>query len=284
MTDIPFITHPSRKPPDSACIERELFDSLVDRNGDFDPFTERGWNTLRRAFQQCLLACGVDAPEQGFEMLDVGCGTGQSRQIYDGIFYKYTGLDLSPNAIRIAESRWPEHRWMIGDARNLPFAKNSLDLVAFSSVLHHIPEFSHAVSEALRVLKPGGLIFAYDPNLLHPAMALLRHPRSPCYISKGVSPNERPLHPNELRQVFLKSGLVCIHQHCQSNIPYRSVAPRRIDTFISAFNAVDWLWDKYFFGKMFGTFVVTAGTKPGETKNDYHNTPSIPQPQADIQN
>src|SRR5262249_12950872 len=143
-----------------------------------------------------------------------------------------------------------------------PFAAGGFDVVAFSSVLHHMPDFPAALAEARRVLRPGGRAFAFDPNLLHPAMALFRHPRSPLYTAAGVSPAERPLAPRALRAAFQAAGFVRLRQRGQSDIPYRSVAPKLLNAAIGAYNACDRLWERVGLGRWFGTFVVTCGCKP----------------------
>ena len=104
--------------------------------------------------------------------------------------------------MRSARAAHPADRWLVADATALPFAVGSFDVVAFSSVLHHVPDFPAALREAVRVLRPGGRAFAFDPNALNPAMALLRVPESPFYSASGVSPNERPLLPSMLRRSF----------------------------------------------------------------------------------
>jgi ubiquinone/menaquinone biosynthesis C-methylase UbiE len=172
------------------------------------------------------------------------------------------GLDLSQAELQIAHTKWSASGWIRADARKMPFADDSFDCVCFSSVLHHIPDFSHALGECRRVLRPGGIVFAFDPNLLHPAMLLLRHPRSPLYMSAGVSPNERPLLPCALRKAFVGAGFVDVQCRGQSDIPYRSVAPRAIRIFLKAYNAVDWAWQHVGLGRWFGTFVVTRARKP----------------------
>ena len=84
-------------------------------------------------------------------MLDVGCGTGRSRQIYRLKRLNYTGLDLSGNAKELARVKYPADEWICADACNLPFEEKTFDLVAFSSVLHHIPDFRPPLVEAQRV-------------------------------------------------------------------------------------------------------------------------------------
>jgi ubiquinone/menaquinone biosynthesis C-methylase UbiE len=241
---------------ESADRERSFFDRYVADHGDFNPFAPRGWQTLARRFRE------MAAPRPSDRLLDIGCGTGQSRAVYDGAVGSYTGVDLSPASVAAARAAFPRDEWQIADACALPFPDDSFDLVAFSSVLHHIPEFPRAVREAFRVLRPGGTAFAFDPNLLHPAMALFRHPASPGYIADGVSPNERPLLPPALATAFRRAGFRRVRQRGQSDIPYRRVAPKRLNAALSAYNLADWVWEQVGLGLVFGTFVLTCGRKP----------------------
>ncbi len=168
-------------------VESEYFNNHVAQAGEFNPFTPAGWETLGRRFAEWLPF------QEQVDLLDVGCGTGQSKQVYDPSLRSYTGIDLSTEAIRQARHNHPDGSWVRGDACQLPFGDQQFDVVAFSSVLHHIPHFESALKEAARVLKPNGWAFAFDPNILHPAMALFRHRKSPFYNPNGVSPNEQPL-------------------------------------------------------------------------------------------
>ena len=243
---------------DSRQSERAFFDQLTHEAGDFNPFMDRGWRRIEQRFCELAKPAGSNS-----ELLDVGCGTGKSRQIYIGHVRRYVGIDLSSASIELARSQYPQNRWEVADACDLPFDDGCFDVVAFSSVLHHIPNFPAALQQAFRVLKPGGKVFAFDPNLLHPAMALFRHPRSPLYSSQGVSPNECPLLPSELRKAFRSAEFVDIRQRCQSDIPYRQVAPKLANALLSLYNLADWCWEHGGFGRWFGTFVLTSATKPG---------------------
>lgn len=225
-------------------------------HGDFNPFTDHGWRTLAARF-----AAAVGTGRE-LRTLDVGCGTGQSRQVYRDRSSRYIGLDLSLGSLLLAQARCEDSRWMQADACRLPFAEGAFDLVAFSSVLHHLGDRRAALAEARRVLRPGGWVFAFDPNLLHPAMLLFRHPGSPLYSAEGVSPDERPLLPSALRRDFQQAGFAEIRQRCQSDIPYRAVAPKGLDALLPLYNRADWLWEKVGLGRWLGTFVVTWARKP----------------------
>jgi len=235
--------------------ESAFFNQLVASEGEFNPFTDRGWQTLARRFDEMI------APTSPVTLLDIGCGTGNSRQIYARHLGHYVGVDLSEQAIAVARERFPHDEWLVADALALPFADASFDVVAYSSVLHHIAEFPAALRQGWRVLKSGGQAFAFDPNLLHPAMAAFRHPRSPLYRSEGVSPNECPLLPKRLRMAFHDAYFVNVCQRCQSDIPYRAVAPRLLNALLGVYNVADWCWEKVGLGRAFGTFVITCGEK-----------------------
>ncbi|MCR9200799.1 MAG: class I SAM-dependent methyltransferase [Planctomycetaceae bacterium] len=239
-----------------ATSEQEFFDSLVRDQGSFNPFSDAGWQTIERRFVEFI------APQSGDRLLDIGCGTGESRKLYIDHVDTYTGIDLSAASIEFARQRFPNSNWQTANACELPFADGSFDVVAFSSVLHHIDDYLPALEEARRVLTPGGRVFAFDPNVLHPAMALFRKPESPFYLSAGVSPNERPLLPRDLYDRFQAAGLEDIRQRAQSSIPYRHVAPRLINSALSLYNFADRLWEACGLGRWLGTFVITAASRP----------------------
>jgi ubiquinone/menaquinone biosynthesis C-methylase UbiE len=60
------------------------------------------------------------------------------------------------------------------DAKKLPFGDGMFDVVMSNSIVHHIPEPIHVLREAVRVAKPGGVLFFRD--LLRPGTeAELKH-------------------------------------------------------------------------------------------------------------
>jgi ubiquinone/menaquinone biosynthesis C-methylase UbiE len=48
------------------------------------------------------------------------------------------------------------------DAKQLPFHETLFDVVMSNSIVHHIPEPIHVLREAVRVTRPGGLLFFRD--------------------------------------------------------------------------------------------------------------------------
>jgi SAM-dependent methyltransferase len=92
-------------------------------------------------------------------LLDIGCGTAWLSQH----FSDYTGVDASPEMVAAAQ----EHGRPVLEASldgELPFEDGRFDGVVLKDVLEHVGDPTHAVREALRVLKPGGRVFASSPD------------------------------------------------------------------------------------------------------------------------
>jgi len=112
-------------------------------------------------------------------VLDIGCGRGlvavdAAKRVPRG---KVTGVDIwqerdlggnSPRAIRAnAEAAGVADRPTVdtGDARALPYADGSFDVIASMTAIHNIPDLdgrAAAIAEAWRVTKPGGQILIFD--------------------------------------------------------------------------------------------------------------------------
>ena len=112
------------------------------------------------------------ASEARGDTLEVGIGTGRTLRWYPDTV-RLTGIELSDAMLRIAVTRavaGGRHADLrLGDATALPFADETFDTVTFCLVLCTIPDDARAVAEAVRVLRPGGRIVAFEhtrsPNL-----------------------------------------------------------------------------------------------------------------------
>jgi ubiquinone/menaquinone biosynthesis C-methylase UbiE len=94
------------------------------------------------------------------DVLEIGVGLGADHQYYAQSGALLHGVDLTERAILHTENRLKlfhlESELKVSDAENLSFADHSFDLVYSWGVLHHTPDTPKAISEAYRVLKPGG--------------------------------------------------------------------------------------------------------------------------------
>jgi 2-polyprenyl-3-methyl-5-hydroxy-6-metoxy-1,4-benzoquinol methylase len=105
-----------------------------------------------------------DAGQGEGRLLDLGCGDGTLGARLAGQGALVTGVDPSPAAIERAEQAHPEMKWLLpaGDGR-LPLAESSFDVVTCVHVLEHVADTQALMSEARRVLAPGGLFVATVP-------------------------------------------------------------------------------------------------------------------------
>lgn len=94
-------------------------------------------------------------------ILDIGCGTGAMSQKLNtkGLV---VSADFSPLALTFSKKRGL-NRLCNADAMNLPFKSESFDVIISLDILEHLPNDCAALREYLRVLKPGGKLFATVP-------------------------------------------------------------------------------------------------------------------------
>lgn len=95
-------------------------------------------------------------PMAGERALDVGTGTGHYACELAWRGLRVTGLDPSMNMLRIAGAKACGVTWQEGSAASLPYAAESFDLVLSVTALEFMPDPSQALTEMMRVLRPGG--------------------------------------------------------------------------------------------------------------------------------
>ncbi len=95
---------------------------------------------------------------QTSDILDVGCGSSKIIQSTPGM----VGLDFSLRKLRYLRETNP---FLIhGSIFGLPFPDQCFETVICSQVIEHIPDTEKAVTELLRVLKPGGKFILGTPD------------------------------------------------------------------------------------------------------------------------
>lgn len=116
--------------------------------------------------------------QAGTIALDVCCGTADwtialSQAV--GPEGEVTGLDFSENMLKVGEEKTAHMdniRLVQGDAMALPFDDNAFDYVTIGFGLRNIPDYSKALSEMYRVLKPGGMAVCLETS--QPTMPIFK--------------------------------------------------------------------------------------------------------------
>ncbi|MFG2981841.1 class I SAM-dependent methyltransferase [Streptomyces sp. NPDC048258] len=150
----------------------------------------------------------------GGRWLDAGCGTGALTSALTAHARPRTvvGLERSP-AFAASARRATGAPCVVADAQALPFADAVCDAVVSGLVLNFLPAPEAAVAEAVRVVRPGGLVAAYVWDYAE-GMDLLRYFWD---AAVGVDASAAPLHegrrfpvcrPGPLRALWTRAGLV----------------------------------------------------------------------------
>lgn len=140
-------------------MDRDYAQYLLDKTRqDYNTIAE-GFSSTRRFVWRGLESL-YDYALPGEKVLDLGCGNGRLLQIFKEIDVDYTGVDSSEKLIEIAKKTYPNTKFEVADALNLPFPSNHFDKVYSIAVLHHIPSHElrkYFLEGVRRVLKPEGL-------------------------------------------------------------------------------------------------------------------------------
>ena len=113
-------------------------------------------------------------------VLDIGCGAGAQCALWAASGHHVFGIDINAPLIEVARKRAQESgiaaRFDVGSATDLPFETASMDVCLIPELLEHVPEWQPCLAEAVRVLRPGGILFLSTTNFLCPVQNEYRLP------------------------------------------------------------------------------------------------------------
>jgi malonyl-CoA O-methyltransferase len=147
--ETPHLTLPGTLPD-----KRQVAASFSRAAASYDSVAE-----LQRAVG-CELLARLPAQLNPQRWLDLGCGTGYFSRVLAEDFAPSEGvaLDIAEGMLRHAQPLGGAHYFIAGDAERMPLADQSCGLIFSSLAVQWCADFAAVLSEAHRVLQPGGVL------------------------------------------------------------------------------------------------------------------------------
>ena len=138
-------------------LVKNVFNKVYDKYDLMNDFMSLG---IHRIWKKDLIQ--LMNPSKGKKLIDVACGTGDLAKLYldsVGTNQKILCVDPNKDMIKKGKSKLKKYKnikWIIASAENLPIQDNSCDYYTISFGLRNTKNLNKALSEAYRILKPGG--------------------------------------------------------------------------------------------------------------------------------
>ena len=138
-------------------LVENVFNKVFDKYDLMNDFMSFG---IHRIWKKNLISWMNPSPNK--KLIDVACGTGDLSKLFldstnnNGNVYC---VDPNKGMINKGEKKLKNYkniRWIVGSAENLPLKENSCDYYTISFGLRNTKNLNQSLSEAYRVLKPGG--------------------------------------------------------------------------------------------------------------------------------
>ena len=150
----------------AANINNQIYDELAQTWWDENEFLHLlkvMVNPWRVPYFKDVLVKHYGSDLNQVRLLDIGCGGGVLAEEFASLGCQVTGIDISPKSIAVAQAHAARSGlsidYRVGSGTSLPFEKHSFEAVSCCDVLEHIRDWKQVITEAARVLVPGGLFF-----------------------------------------------------------------------------------------------------------------------------
>ena len=134
-----------------------VFDQVFDKYDIMNDFMSFG---IHRLWKKNLI--NLMNPSKNKSLIDVACGTGDIGKLYlDNTDINNNITCIDPNKGMIAKGKkklinYKNINWIISEAERLPIKSDLFDFYTISFGLRNTKDLNKTLSEAYRVLKPGG--------------------------------------------------------------------------------------------------------------------------------
>jgi ubiquinone/menaquinone biosynthesis C-methylase UbiE len=150
----------------------------------------RGADPQQQAMLETYLADIAFPPNA--HVLDIGCGSGVQIRTVARLpqVAQVTGIDASPTFLEMARrlcAHLPNITLQQADGRALPLEDETVDVVLMHTVPCHVPNPEQLLSEAYRVLKPGGWLAAFDGDYATATVAMGESDPLQCCVAMTIA-------------------------------------------------------------------------------------------------
>ncbi len=136
------------------------------------------WETQNRVYEDQierqtlikLVRASKATPQDIKTYLDAGCGFGRLFHTYEPLAQSFILFDYAQHLLDQAKSTLQSRKpisFVQGDLNQLPFENASVDMIMSVRTLHHLETPRNFLSEAYRILTPGGHFIFEIPNQRH---------------------------------------------------------------------------------------------------------------------
>ncbi|MEC9094533.1 MAG: class I SAM-dependent methyltransferase [Planctomycetota bacterium] len=147
-------------------LKRVLETEYMDTESEAVDYDSMDHSQVNRVFVEDLLRI----PGVAGDVLDLGTGTAQIpiELCRSSENVRVLATDMAVNMLDLArynieaEGFIDRIELVQADAKQLDFEEGFFDVVMSNSIVHHIPEPMNCLREAVRVVKPGGILFVRD--------------------------------------------------------------------------------------------------------------------------
>jgi 2-polyprenyl-6-hydroxyphenyl methylase/3-demethylubiquinone-9 3-methyltransferase len=126
---------------------------------------------IKRAVEQSARLFGL--PLVKWSVADVGCGAGTQCAIWARDGHTVQGIDINADLIALGRQRAAAEglsfQLEVGSAIDLPWPDESVDVCLCPELLEHVADWQRCLEEAVRVVRPGGIVYLSTTNRLCPA-------------------------------------------------------------------------------------------------------------------
>ncbi len=155
--------------------------------------------------------------EATVSIIDIGCGSGWTSNMFGRVGHQVVGVDIAPEAIAAAKAKFENEytSYKVLDYDNLAEA-GTFDVAIFIDSLHHTDDVRKTLEAVRTVMKPGGICIICEPGKGHSTA-----PDAIAAVEKyGVTEQDMP--PSLVRKLAKEAGWARVEVYAHPSLLHRA--------------------------------------------------------------